>query len=168
MTLTAAAFFDPIVLPRFGEDLIPPVAVNNPVREVWEQAQMVWGPEPLESTIKCLVSIGAGILTSRHLQRMTLSTVDVLVANTMAAEATAEYFLREKFALHSTGKYYRFNVVQGLDDIAMEERSVQKIAAVTRQYVTSREVFTQMRAFASMYRRLNWASSDVNSLRPVE
>jgi hypothetical protein len=35
----------------------------------------------------------------------------------MEAETTAEYFLREKSALHREGKYYRFNVVRDLEDV---------------------------------------------------
>jgi hypothetical protein len=34
---------------------------NNPVREVWDQAQLAWGPEPLEGKVKCLVSIWTGV-----------------------------------------------------------------------------------------------------------
>jgi hypothetical protein len=74
ITLTAAALFDPIAVGRFSEQLIAPMGVNNPVREVWDQAQLVWGPEPFESKIKCLVSIGAGVLTSKHLRNIASST----------------------------------------------------------------------------------------------
>jgi hypothetical protein len=35
--------------------------VNNPVREMWDQAQLAWGPEPLEGRVKCLVPIGTGV-----------------------------------------------------------------------------------------------------------
>ncbi|KAF2022547.1 FabD/lysophospholipase-like protein, partial [Setomelanomma holmii] len=58
-TSAASTFFDPIAVGRFGEELVDgATGANNPVREVWDQAQLAWGPEPLEGRVKCLVSIG--------------------------------------------------------------------------------------------------------------
>jgi hypothetical protein len=37
------------------------IGANNPVREVWDQAQLAWGPAPLEGMAKCLVSVGTGV-----------------------------------------------------------------------------------------------------------
>jgi predicted acylesterase/phospholipase RssA len=85
----ATSFFDPIAVGRFSEDFVDgATGANNPVREMWDQAQLVWGPEPLKGEVKCLVSIGTGVPSLKML----------------AAEQTAEY--------------YRFNVVEkiGLEE----------------------------------------------------
>jgi hypothetical protein len=61
----------------------------------------------------------------------------------------AERFRRDKPYLDNSGRYYRFNVVRGLEDIGLEESKKRKeIAAATRRYVESQEVFKQMQAFA--------------------
>jgi patatin-like phospholipase/acyl hydrolase len=47
-TSAASTFFDPIAVGRFGEEIVDgAMGANNPVREVWDQAQLVWGRELL-------------------------------------------------------------------------------------------------------------------------
>ena len=61
-TSAASSFFDSIAVGRYGEEFVDgATGANNPVWEVWSQAQLVWGPQPVEGRIKCLVSIGTGI-----------------------------------------------------------------------------------------------------------
>jgi hypothetical protein len=60
-----------------------------------------------------------------------------------------EQFRRERLLLDSTGRYYRFNVVRGLEDIGLEEaKKVKEMAAATRRYISSQEVHKQMQACA--------------------
>jgi predicted acylesterase/phospholipase RssA len=55
-TSAATSFFDPIAVGRFGEEFVDgATGANNPVRELWDQAQLAWGPELLESKVKCLM-----------------------------------------------------------------------------------------------------------------
>lgn len=57
----ASTFFDPIAVGRYGMEFLDGgTGANNLVWEVSNQAQLIWGPEPLEGRIKCLVSIGTG------------------------------------------------------------------------------------------------------------
>ena len=59
---SAASSFDPITIGRYEEEFVDgAIGANNPVWEVWKQAQLMWGPKPVESKIKCLVSTGTGI-----------------------------------------------------------------------------------------------------------
>jgi hypothetical protein len=74
-----ATFFDLIAVDQFVDGA---TGANNPVREMWDQAQLVWGLEPLKGKVKFLVSIGTGMLSLK----------------TLAAKQTVEY--------------YRFNVVE--------------------------------------------------------
>lgn len=66
---------------------------------------------------------------------------ETLVAITTGTEQMAEKFRRDKPYLDSNGRYYRFNVVRGLEDIGLEEsKKGKKVAAATRRYVESQDV----------------------------
>jgi hypothetical protein len=72
-----------------------------------------------------------------------------LVAIATETEVTAENFRRERPLLDNTGRYYRFNVMRGLEDIGLEEAKKSKeIAAATRRYISSQDVHKQMQACA--------------------
>ncbi|KAF1960998.1 hypothetical protein CC80DRAFT_269456 [Byssothecium circinans] len=149
-TSAATSFFDPIAVGRFGEEFVDgATGANNPVREMWDQAQLVWGPEPLEGKVKCLVSIGTGVPSLKPFKDDVLHIGETLVAIATETEQTAERFRRERVLLDSTGRYYRFNVVRGLEDIGLEEaKMVKEMAAATRRYISSQEVHKQMQTCA--------------------
>ncbi|KAF1352908.1 hypothetical protein EJ07DRAFT_158921 [Lizonia empirigonia] len=112
---------------RFGEEFVDEATdANNPVREVWDQAQLMWGPEPLEGRFKCLVSIGTGMPSLKPFKDDVLHISDTLIAMATETEQTAERFRRERQLLDSTGRYYRFNVMRGLEDIGLEEAAKVK------------------------------------------
>jgi hypothetical protein len=150
-TLAATSFFDPIAVGRLGEVFVDgAMGANNPVREVWDQAQLAWGPEPLEGRVKCLVSIGTGVPSLKPFKDDVLHIGETLVAIARKNERTAERFQHEWVLLDNTGQYYRFDIVSGLGEIGLEEAAkVDEIAAATRRYINSHEVHTQMQAFAS-------------------
>jgi hypothetical protein len=119
------------------------------VREVWDQAQLVWGPEPLEGRVKCVVSIGTGVPSLKPFKDDVLHIGETLVAIATETEQTAERFRRERQLLDNTDRYYRFNVVRGLEDIGLEEAAkVKEMAAATRRYISLQEVHKQMQACA--------------------
>jgi predicted acylesterase/phospholipase RssA len=149
-TSAATSFFDPIAVGRFGEEFVDgATGANNPVRELWDQAQLAWGPELLESKVKCLVSIGTGVPSIKPFKDDMLHIGKTLVAIATETEVTAEKFRRERPLLDDTGRYYRFNVMRGLEDIGLEEAKKSKeIAAATRRYISSQDVHKQMQACA--------------------
>ncbi|EHK96445.1 putative Patatin group A-3 [Glarea lozoyensis 74030] len=132
-TSAASPFFDPIAIGPYEEEFVDGAAgANNPVWEVWNEAQLLWGPQPLAGKTKCLVSIG---------------TVSIATET----EQTAERFRRDKAHLDDSGRYYRFNVDRGLEEVGLEESKKKKeIAAATRRYVGSQGVLRQIQAFASI------------------
>jgi hypothetical protein len=74
---------------------------------------------------------------------------ETLVAIATETEMTAERFRRERALLDSMGRYYRLNVVRGLEDIGLEEaKKVKEMVAATRQYISLQEVHKQMQACA--------------------
>ncbi|KAF2812175.1 FabD/lysophospholipase-like protein [Mytilinidion resinicola] len=147
-TSAASSFFDRIAVGRFGEEFLDGgTGANNPVWELWNQAQLIWGPQPLEDRIKCVVSIGTGVPSLKPFRDDVLHIGETLVAIATETEQTAKNFQRDKAHLDNTGRYYRFNVARGLQDIGLEEsKKTKEIAAATRLYIESPEVFKQMQA----------------------
>jgi hypothetical protein len=108
------------------------------------------GPEPLEGRVKCLVSIGTGVPSLKPFRDDVLHIGETLVAIATDTEQTAEMFQRERALLDTTGRYYRFGVLRGLEDIGLEEaKKVKEMAAATRRYISSQEVHKRMQACAS-------------------
>lgn len=148
-TSAASSFFDPISIGPYGEEFVDgATGENNPVWELWNQAGSVWGRDRLESKIKCLVSIGTGVLSLRSFGNNPLNIAKTLVAIATDTENAAERFQRHKPDLNEAGRYFRFNVARGLEDIGLEESTKMKeIAAATRQYVQNEEVSRRMQMF---------------------
>jgi hypothetical protein len=149
-TSAASSFFDPIAIGRYKEEFIDgATGANNPIREVWDQAWLEWGPEALEGKIKCLISVGTGIPSLKPFKDDVFNIGDTLVAIATETEQTAERFRRERPSLDQVGRYYRFNVIRGLEDIGLEEsKKIKEIAAATRRYVSSQDVLKNMYACA--------------------
>jgi predicted acylesterase/phospholipase RssA len=160
-TSAATSFFDPIAIGRFSEEFVGgATGANNPVREMWDQAQLVWGAQPLEGKIKSLVSIGTGVPSLKAFKDDIYHIGETLVAIATETELTAERFRRERSLLDSTGRYYRFNVMRGLEDIGLEEvKKVKEIAAATRRYISSQEALNQVQACVGIQRVLVRTSS---------
>nr|KAK5444074.1 hypothetical protein LTR18_005335 [Exophiala xenobiotica] len=149
-TSAASSFFDPIAIGRFGEEFVDGgTGANNPVWQLWHQAQAIYGPERLEDKLDCLVSIGTGALPLESFRDNVSHIHKTLIAMATETEQTAERFRRDKAYLDDDGRYYRFNVAQGLGEIGLQESKKKKeMAAITRRYVTSQEVWKQMKACA--------------------
>jgi hypothetical protein len=149
-TSAASSFFDPIAIGRYKEVFVDgATGANNPVVELWNQAQTLWGPEPLEGRVQCLVSIGMGIPSLKPFRDDVFHIGETLVAIATETEQTAERFRRDKKSLDGSGRYFRFNVVRGLEEIGLEGSTKKnKIAAATRRYIESQEVFNQIQACA--------------------
>ncbi|KAF2468373.1 FabD/lysophospholipase-like protein [Lindgomyces ingoldianus] len=168
-TSAASSFFDPIAIGRFKEEFVDgATGANNPVMELWNEAQLMWGVEPLEGKLQCLVSIGTGIPSLKPFPDDVLHIGEALVAIATETERTAERFRRDKAYLDDSSRYFRFNVVRGLEDIGLEESAKAKeIAAATRRYVTSQETFKQMQACAKNLRPRDDESSPDPSKDPL-
>jgi predicted acylesterase/phospholipase RssA len=152
-TSAASSFFDPIAIGRYKEEFLNGGAgANNPVVELWNEAQQIWGPDPIEGKIRCLVSIGTGVPSLKSFSEAVQHIGETLIAIAKETEQTAERFRRDKAYLDSSNRYFRFNVVQGLEDIELEDSTKRKeIAAATRRYVSSQEVLKQMQACVKSY-----------------
>ncbi|CRK12348.1 hypothetical protein BN1708_010444 [Verticillium longisporum] len=148
-TSATATFFDPIAIGPFGEQFVDgALGANNPVAVLWSQAQDVWGAS-LRDSLRCLVSIGAGVPALQPLRDNVLGILATLMTLAPETENTAENFRRDKADLDDDGRYFRFNVVRGLEQIGMDEaKKKAEIVAATGRYVASQDVLKQMRACA--------------------
>jgi predicted acylesterase/phospholipase RssA len=115
-TSAASSFFDPIGIGRYDEEFLDGgTGANNPVWEIWNQAQMMYGPEPLEDNLDFLVSIGTGVPSVKAFRDDVLHITQTLIAMATETEQTAERFRQNKAHLDEDGRYYRFNVSRGLE-----------------------------------------------------
>lgn len=149
-TSAASSFFDPITIGDFEESFIDgATGANNPVYEVWNEAQDIWPSDSLEDKTKCLVSIGTGVPSLTPFKDDIIGIGQSLLAIATETEKTAERFSRDKSRLDDTGRYYRFNVLRGLEDIGLEDlKQRNAIVAATDRYIESQAVFKQIKACA--------------------
>jgi patatin-like phospholipase/acyl hydrolase len=139
-TSAAPSFFDPI---RIGtEDYVDGgLGCNNPAVQVYEESRTYWKNEDKFPEIGCLVSLGTGMpkvlpeadepsysgvygvagLWNSLVSKLT--PVDKQVAEVYMRIATqCEKTHREMLRKNELkGKYFRFNVQQGLQNISLEE-----------------------------------------------
>ena len=152
-TSAASSFFDPIRISigAVGEEFVDgATGANNPIQELWNEAKDMWDPEPLENNLKCIVSIGTGVPSVEPFRTGLLEIGDTLVRMSTETEKTAELFQRTHSDLDDSGRYFRFNVRNGLEKIALEDSSQKDtIVAVTQRYVESQDTFKQMKRCAS-------------------
>jgi predicted acylesterase/phospholipase RssA len=152
-TSAASSFFDPIRINigKIGEEFVDgATGANNPIQELWNEAKDMWDPEPLESNLKCIVSIGTGVPSVEPFRTGLLEIGDTLVRISTETEKTAELFQRTHSDLEDSNRYFRFNVRNGLERIGLEDSSQKDIiVAVTQRYIESQDTFKLMNRCAS-------------------
>jgi predicted acylesterase/phospholipase RssA len=152
-TSAASSFFDPI---EFGDEEFVDGATpaNNPIDELWTEAydafhdpdDLEWS---LEENIHCLVSIGTGIPTLKSFGKDPIHIAASMVAIATDTEKRAQDFHKHHTRLSQDGRYFRFNVMRGLENVGLEDAEKRKeIISATRLYIQAEDVFTQMKACA--------------------
>jgi hypothetical protein len=147
----APTFFDPLVVQSSKETLVGTVPLdlvelisinsrrssdgglgfNNPIYELWEEAQDVLKYQPL----RCLVSIGTGMPGVQPVG----SSLKTLF-ETLRAIATETQKTHERFSLshaeNTKGRYFRFNVDRGMENIGLDEyKRIGTMHELTRGYL---------------------------------
>ena len=80
---------------------------------------------------------------------------------TTETEKTARRFARDRSLLSGRGRYFRFNVPNGLDQIAMESsKSRSAIVAVTDRYLEDQETFKKVGQCAEILKEGKRTSSE--------
>lgn len=138
-TSAASTFFEPIEIGPYDEEFVDGASgANNPIRELWTEASDIWSDVgPLHETIKCLVSIGTGAPALKPFGSSMLEVAKTLKDISLETERTAKKFGDEHYQLRREGRYFRFNVIKGLEDIGLEHANKRKeIVSATRAYIS--------------------------------
>ena len=147
-TSAASSFFDPVTIGKHGQEYVDAgLGCNNPVDEVWTEAQDIWSPEDddLGVLVKCFISIGTGDPGTSPINDGALKIfTKILKEIATETEATAGLFAKKHRGLLSQKRYFRFNVDQGLQNIGLQEyRKEGEIVSATTRYMESQSVLLQ-------------------------
>lgn len=119
-TSAAPTFFDPIHIN--GEEYVDGgLGCNNPCKEVYEEAQRLWP----DREIGCIISLGTGMPRVLSMQNPSLLSswwpkdwTETLLRVATLCDQIHQEMLRKR---ELRGKYFRFNVQQGMQTISLEE-----------------------------------------------
>jgi hypothetical protein len=149
-TSAATSFFDAIKIGTHRIKFLDGgTGANNPVYEMWMLARDEFCPNDregqLDQCVSCLVSIGTGVPGPKAFGSYPKMIAKTLISMVTETEKTARKFSRDKIQLN--GRYFRFNVPNGLDDVAMEDsKSKNTIIAVTDRHLEDQDTFMKMKA----------------------
>jgi hypothetical protein len=125
---------------------------NNPIDEMWTEAFDTFKEGDnwrLEDNILCLVSIGTGISAIKPFGDDPIKLGKALLAIATDTEKRAEDFHRHHSRMALDYRYFRFNVLRGLENVGLEDASKKdQIMACTQKYLQSEAVFSAMEACA--------------------
>lgn len=146
-TSAATSFFDSITIGEgyAGREYVDgAMGVNNPLDEVWIEAQDIWTPDQskLESMVKCVVSIGTGNPGTSPIGDKPWTIAETLKDIATQTEHTERVFaMKHQDLLNQERRYYRFNVDYGLQNVGLEEYKRQgDIIDATAKYLDDHQV----------------------------
>lgn len=147
-TSAATSFFDPITIGEGaqGREYVDgALGFNNPLDEVWLEAQDIWTPEDgkLESMLKCIVSIGTGNPGTATIGDKPWTILETLKDIATSTENTERVFAmkHKDLLINNERRYFRFNVEQGLQNMGLEEHERQgEILDATMAYLNDHQV----------------------------
>jgi hypothetical protein len=139
-TTAASSFFDPIKIGPTGQEFLDGgTGSNNPIRHLWNEAAEVFcggSGEELTQRLRIIISIGTGVADLSDFGKSAHRIVATLVHMSTEKETTANEFHKHHSDLDKEGRYYRFNVAEGLAGIGLEEaKKAPRIKALTDQYL---------------------------------
>ena len=126
-TSAATSFFDPIKIGtgyQSREYVDGALGFNNPLDEVWMEAQDIWAPNEgkLEPMVKCIVSIGTGNPGTSAVGDKLWTVFETIKQIATQTENTERIFaMKHRDLLDKKQRYFRFNVEQGLQNVGLEE-----------------------------------------------
>ncbi|KAL9134141.1 MAG: hypothetical protein Q9175_004673, partial [Cornicularia normoerica] len=168
-TSAASGFFDPISIGKHSQEYVDAgLGCNNPVDEVWTEAQDIWSPEEddLAALVKCVISIGTGDPGTSPIEdvafKLFTKTLKDIATET---EKTAETFAKNHRGLLSQERYFRFNVHQGLQSVGLEEYKKEKdIVSATSLYMESQHMQLETRSCSQAMKDKEFWKGDFRKL----
>lgn len=167
-TSAATSFFEPVTIEPRGRKFVDGgLGSNNPVEQLWNEAQNIWchGTEmELSQLLKYFVSAGTGNPGRRPIAEGPLKFFsETLVGIATRTEDTAKVFVERHRRLYEARHYFRFNVQQGLQNVGLEEyKAAALIDAATAEYMDGQETksATQECAMNLKQKHCTWAELD--------
>jgi predicted acylesterase/phospholipase RssA len=153
-TSAASTFFEPVTVEPFGRRFVDGgLGANNPVEQLWNEAQNIWCQDEeveLIKILKCFISIGTGNPGLKPINEGPWKFLsETLVKITTDTEKSAELFIDRHRLLYEKKRYFRFNVQQGLQGIGIDEyREAARIDAATTKYMNAQETRSATRECA--------------------
>ncbi|KAI9862173.1 MAG: hypothetical protein M1824_001554 [Vezdaea acicularis] len=145
-TSAAAMFFDPIEIGR-QKFVDGATGFNNPVEVVLEEAESIW-PDA-RPRIQSLVSIGTGVPDLKDFGDNLKEVVETLKAISTETEETEKRFFKNHKDRGVGGRYFRYNVQQGLGGVGLDEHKIDKIEAATEYYLGVPQIKQTIDAFVA-------------------
>jgi len=145
-TSAASTLFDPIQIGTRGETFVDgALGFNNPIRLLDRESRDLW---PNDDRI--FLSIGAGSPPTRNMPGNIVDLAKRLGEIVVETERTAEGFQQDNPTLVSEHRYYRVNVIHGLEDVKLQEYwATAQIYAVTETYLELSDTISKAELFIS-------------------
>ena len=152
-TSSAPTFFDPIELICDGSRrkfVDGGFGHNNPVNELWMEAQTEFGPGALEPQIRFILSVGTGKPTMKKIGSSLKEFGETILKRVSETQRTANDFLRMHEELDNNNGYFRFNPPE-LDEVGLDEAGKKDIIQQrTEFYGQEVEVVKTMKKFSGI------------------
>jgi hypothetical protein len=133
------------------------IGANNPVIHVEEEASDIWceATGNIKPLVKCFVSIGTGHPGIRKVSDRSLKhLIETLQKEATETEGTNQQFEARWREYMVTGRCFRFNVSNGLEDVKLAEYEEQElIRQATVTYLEKRETIGRVVACAENLRK---------------
>jgi predicted acylesterase/phospholipase RssA len=167
-TSAATSFFEPVTIgPRERKFVDGGLGTNNPVEQLWNEAQNIWCHNKemeLSALLKCFISIGTGNPGKKSIAEGSWKFFsETLVSIATETEDTAKVFVQRHRWLYETRRYFRFNVQQGLQNVRLEEyKAASLIDAATAEYMDGQETKSTAQECATNLKQKHCMCSELN------
>lgn len=143
-TAAAPTFFDPVKISSLGATLYDgALKNNNPIEELVREVEAEFKGQ----SIGCITSIGTGVSKNEKLGKTLTSIAQACAFIACDTEDTHERFKDRECGVDGRfrGKYFRFNVEQGLQGVGLEEwKAMDSTWEMTYRYMeTHKENFSE-------------------------
>jgi hypothetical protein len=164
-TSAATTFFNPAKIKCGGVHRMfvdGALGTNNPVNQLWIEAQEQFQPLPLEPQIRCLLSIGTGRPPVISFGDNVLSLMDSIKKIATETQETAETFHDVHKSLADRDGYFRFNPPD-IDEVGLDEAGEKAlVAARTEAYINDPDCKRSMARFRDVNGREESESNEAH------
>jgi predicted acylesterase/phospholipase RssA len=160
-TSAASTFFNPITIGPYGQTFVDgALKHNNPINLVDLESSEIWPEQD-----RIIISIGSGSAPGEDLLGNLKDLAKKLAKIVTDTEEENELFRRKHQAMVDSQRLYRFNVLQGLADVGLEEHEAKaRIVAHTGHYLgrsdTQRDIMACSSTLVEGAQRLGYVGGE--------